>query len=383
MKVCPINNTTQHSNFNGKLKSPRSFKNAVPTEITLPIMISALTAQLLKEQSDINSNINQKGYIPTELTKEELSRAKTLANCFNYYKNENRILLSISNLMSSSKPRLNDVLFIKNFFDFLQNDMPIQFKVFTLDELAKPENYEFNKAVLLNFSTLNENFDDIVARFTIQEIMELLKIYKNSSNKKLVTDLIRDYIGTDDPQIKIHRFELDEIEVLTDLYKETPHKELLLTLLSQKRANKDGGNYPLYNTNMILNLITNCISLDCAKFLTSICSEKINTEEGLTNRFTGNEVFILRNMYEYNPNLLEKLLSQKLTDKNGTEYPRFNVEQINFLITAHEILGDTLIKLVMDFPDRNDLNFSSLKYIIEQLITRQPDQITPNKKIVN
>ena len=128
MKIFATDNN--NINYKAKLKPPKYHKTKVSNKIVSPVIMGALTAQLLKEQT-LNSSLGKlqyTGYLNKKLTNEEAGRGEKLANCFNFFKDQKQVLFNIMTLLTTVKRNINDMFFIKNFFDFLESD-ELSFKV--------------------------------------------------------------------------------------------------------------------------------------------------------------------------------------------------------------------------------------------------------------
>ena len=84
-------NTKYHTNFNGKIKLKKQAKTNLVNELTVPVLMGVLTAQILKEQELNTSQYQQnKGYLKSQPNTDELIRGEKLAKCFNFLKLKNK-----------------------------------------------------------------------------------------------------------------------------------------------------------------------------------------------------------------------------------------------------------------------------------------------------
>ena len=81
-------NTLNNINFDGKLKPKKNVKKNLVNRVITPVIMGALTAQLLKEQIQTGTTEAQqnKGYLKNPLTERENARGYLLSHCFNFYK---------------------------------------------------------------------------------------------------------------------------------------------------------------------------------------------------------------------------------------------------------------------------------------------------------
>lgn len=381
MNIKPVNSI---NNTNFKAKSNKQANKKLVNKFVAPVLMGALTAQLLKEQALSNSieNQNNNGYLNKPLTKNEVISGQKLANCFNFYKNQEEVLLNIMMIMTNSERNINDMFFIKKFFEFIESDLSTKAKNSLFDKLSKKENNKLLQTTLTNFTTLDDN-DELVARFTIPDLHTLQDMYNNSNDKEFLLDLIKEGIIIQDDDIKAYRFDLNEIINLNKCYIKTTHKNLLLTLINQYEYDESiEENCPLYNADMIIHLVDNCFSKDKANFLKQICSEKFIKNGKKTNRFIGEPVFIFNKLYDKYPTELEFLVNQTSKDYNGNKIPRFNANEILKLIQYYEKIGQPLLDIVENSTNEINMDTSTLLYLSEQMLNKQMNT-SKNKKKLN
>ena len=377
MNIKPISN----QNFNGKYKPNTQANKKVVNKFIAPVLMGALSAQLLKEQALSNSieNQNNNGYLNKPLTKDEVIRGQKLADCFNFYKNPQNTLFNIMKIVSNYKYNINDMFFVKIFFEFIESDLPSKAKSGLFDKLSKKENNPLLQTILVNFTTLDENSDELVARFSIPDLNTLQEMYNNSKDKEFILDLIKEGIVIHDNGIKAYRFNIDEIMKLNKCYTNTPNKNLLLTLINQYEYDESiEENCPLYNADMIIHLVENCFSKDKANFLQQICSEKITQNGKKANRFFGEPIFIFNKLYDKYPDELHFFINEAF-ENNNQKVPRFNANEIIKLMQYYEDIGDPVINLV---KSSSNIDTRTLLYLNEQMLNKQTN-LSRNKKKIN
>lgn len=381
MNIKPVNNV---NNTNFKAKSNKQANKKLVNKFVTPILMGTLTAQLLKEQalsSSFNSQQN-KGYLNNELTAEEVSRGQKLANCFNFYKNQENTLFNIMKIMSNYKRNINDMFFIKNFFEFIESDLSSKAKNSLFDNLSKEENKKLLQTTLTNFTTLDDN-DELVARFTIPDLDTLQEIYFSSKNKEFLTDLIKEGIVIHENGLKAYRFNINEIVNLNKCYANTPNKDLLLTLINQYEYDESiEENCPLYNAEMIIHLVDNCYTKDKANFLKQICNEKIIKNGKEINRFIGEPIFIFNKLYDKYPEALEFFINETIQYNDGRKTPRFNTNEILKFIQYYEDIGEPIINLIKNTSNTKNIDTSTLLYLTEEMLNKQMNT-SKNKKKLN
>ncbi len=369
-------NTKYNTNFNGKLKLNKQAKTNLVNELTVPVLMGVLTAQILKEQELNTSQYQQnKGYLKSQPNTDELIRGEKLVKCFNFFKTQEQaqVIANIIKIMTKQDRNINDIFFINNLFEFIESDLSLKAKSAAFEILSKPDNKKLLQTTLTNYSTLSSDFDKLEARFSIPDMLVLQDIYSSSKNKELVLDMIKEGIVIDDNGIKTYRFELNEINKLNKCYTETPHKDLFLALINQYEYNEEiDEDCPLYNADMIIRLVKDCVAKNKAEFLTQICNEKIIRNGKIENRFKTQIVFIFNEIYKKYPNELEFL-----TKQNNNNIPRFNSEEIITLINKYKIIGEPLIRIVKETNNSKNIDFTSLMLFINEV---EKQQVLNNKK---
>ena len=384
MKIQSIDNA-YNNNFTARHKPLKKVNNTTINntinELAGPLLMGSLVAQAFYERAQKfqPKNDYNKGYLNEYIPKETLRRGQRLASIFDYYRNQSLALYNIAMIISDQNSLLNDHMFIQTIFDFIKEDLPEEAKCSAFNSLAESSNSHFVETIALNFITPSENLDDVETRFNIPEILELEKNYNQSSNKELILDMIKEGITVNEYGLKIYRFKPEDILNLSNCFENTLNKELFLTLISQYKFNSKVNEYtPLYNSSMILSLINNCLTKEKEDFLIQIASEKIKINGETENRFSNDSILIFSSIYDKYPEELKLFVNQLSQDKNGKQVPKFNKDEIIYLIKSYEILGNTVINLAQD----NKLDFKSIKYINEKIFANQANK-TNNKKLLS
>ena len=104
-------------------------------------------------------------------------------------------------------------------------------------------------------------------------------------------------------------------------------------------------------------------------------TKKIEKYGRKEKRFSKESIFIFNNIHDRYPEELKLFINQKTQDLNGNQIPKFNKDEIIYLIKSYEKFGKAVITLAQD----DKFNFNDIKYINEKMLAQEVNKAN-NKK---